>query len=181
MANDTKNKKKKEKINIRSYINYALLMIAIVLVAFIACKLYNTYQDNKLSSSVFSRMVGNIQYADIENTISELSSDGFIFISYTKNKDVKKLETSLKKSIVSHELQNDFLYMDATELMLEDGYIDTLNKKFHLEGSNAIKELPAILYYKDGELKKVLTSTKDRMLTTDDFNKMLDSYEIVDK
>lgn len=174
-------KRKREKINVRKYVNYVLLMIAIVLVAFVASKLYNTYKDNQLGESVFERMVGNIQYTDIDSAMSELPSEGFLLISYVKNAEVKKFENALKKAVVSNELQSSFYYMDATELMLEDDYIATLNTKFKLEGNKAIKALPAILYYNDGNLMTVISSTKDQMLRVDDFNKMLDSYEIIDR
>lgn len=176
----TEKKQKKEKVDVRKYLNYVLMMIAVVLIAFIASKLYGTYKDNKLGESVFTRMVGNIQYADIESTISELPTDGFILISYTKNADVKKFESALKKSIVANELQNNFFYMDATDLMLEEGYINTLNEKFQLTDKK-IQELPAILYYKDGKFMTVISSTESQMLTVDDFNKLLDSYEIIDR
>lgn len=173
--------KKKENINVRKYVNYVLLMIVIVLAAFIASKLYGSYKDNKLGESVFSRMVGNIQYSDIDSAMSELPSDGFVLISYVKNAEVKKFESALKKSVVSNELQSNFYYMDASDLMLEDNYMDTLNSKFHLEEGKKLQELPAIIYYRDGELKTTISSTKSQMISIDDFNKMLDSYEIVDK
>lgn len=174
------NTKNKEKINIRKYINYVLLMIAIVLVVLIACKLYNTYKDNRLSESVFTKFVGTIQYDDIENATSELATDGFILISYTRSESVRDLEINLKKSIENNNLQSNFYYLDATDLMLEDGYIESLNKKFDLEEKNEIVELPALLYYKDGKLKTIITSTKERMMSVDDFNKLLDSYEIIE-
>ncbi len=154
-------------------------MTAIFLVAIISSKIYQVYQNNKLGESVFARMGGNIQYTDIENAISELPTDGFIFISYTKSSDIKKLENNLKKIVVANELQNNFYYLDATELMLENDYVNTLNKKFALDDDNMISDIPAILYYKDGKLKKTIDSSNDRMLNSDDFNKLLDSYEII--
>ncbi|HBA37403.1 MAG TPA: hypothetical protein DCY94_01640 [Firmicutes bacterium] len=164
----------------RKCLNYVLLMAVIILVAFIASKLYNTYKGNQLGESIFGRMVGNIQYSDIDSATSELPSDGFILISYLKNEDVNKFEAALKRNVVSNELQSNFYYLDATDLMLEDDYVDTLNEKFNLSGNKKIEELPAIIYYKDGELKTTITSTKKKMLSVDDFNKMLDSYEIIE-
>lgn len=172
--------KGKEKIDIRKYVNFILTMIAVVLVALIAVKLYNTYQDNKIGTSVFTRMAGNIQIDDIENSTIEMSTDSFILISYVKNEEVRKFEEDLKKTVVDNELQNNFYYLDATNLMLEEGYTKTLNKKFKLENPNEIEELPAILYYKDGKLIRTISSTKNQMLSSDDFEKLLDSYEIIE-
>ncbi len=174
-----KSTKKSTKVNMRKYVNYALLMVAVVLVALIASKFYGMYKDNKLGDSVFNRMVANIQFDDIDSAMTELPTDGFILISYTKNQEVKDFEAALKKSVVNNELQNNFYYMDVTDMMLEDGYINTLNKKFNLEDNKKIEEVPAIIYYKDGKLMTTLTSTKDRMINVDDFSKMLDSYEVI--
>ena len=172
--------KKKEKINIRKYVNYVLLMVAIVLVCFISSKLYNTYKMNQLKESVLSRIVGTIQYDDVDNATIELSSEDFIFISYVKSVEVRELETKLKKTIVNNDLQSNFFYLDATDLMLEENYIDTLNEKFSLKDNNKIEALPALLYYKNGEFMKTITSTNDKMMTSDDFNKLLDNYEILE-
>lgn len=171
---------KKKKINVRTYVNWILTMVAIVLVCFIGSKLYQTYQDNKLGESVLSRTVGTIQYDDIENATVELTSNDFIFISYVKSKDVKKLETKLKDTILKNELQNNFFYLDATDLMLNENYVNNLNEKFGLEGNDKIEELPALLYYKDGKFVKTITSTKTRMMSNDDFLNLLDSYEILE-
>jgi len=180
MGNATK--KSNEKVSVRKYINFVLLMIVVVLIAFIGSKLYNIYKENKLSESVFIRMGGTLQYDDIDNVTSEMAPDGFILISYTKNEDVKKMESKLKKSIVNNELQSNFYYLDATDLMLENRYLDSLNEKFDLENKeDKIQGLPALLYYMDGEHKKTLSSTEVRMMSVDDFNKLLDSYEIIER
>jgi hypothetical protein len=179
MAKAKEKKTETENSNVRKYINFALMMIAIVLVVLIACKLYTTYKENKLGESVFTRFVGSIQYDDIENATKEMGTDGFILISYTKNEDVKKFESSLKKAISNNNLQDSFYYLDATELKLEEGYIATLNKKFNLSDQYEIEELPAILYYRDGSIMKTLSSTSTEMITVDDFNKLLDNYEIL--
>ncbi len=168
---------KKEKVNVRKYVNYVLTMVAIVLVAVILVKMYNTYRDNKLGESVFARMAASIQYDDIENTMSEMSTDSFILISYVKNEKVNAFEENLKKSIVDHELQNNFYYLDATNMMLEKNYINDLNAKFSLKDHNEIEELPAIIYYKNGKLMKTISSTEEELLSADDFDKLIGLFK----
>ncbi len=163
----------------RKIINWILVSIAIILVCLIASKVYKIYRDNKLSESVLSRELGTVQINDVESSINELAGDSFILVSYVKNKEVKALESSIKKTILKNNLQNNFLYFDATELMLEDNYLDIINKKFSLDNKNSIKALPAILYYKDGKFVKTLSSSDKRMIKNDDFLKLLDSYEII--
>lgn len=172
-------KEKTKKDSKRRIINWLLISIAIILFCLIASKIYNIYKDNRLSESVLSRELGTLQYDDIDASINELASDGFVLISYVKNKDIKTLETKLKKTIIKNNLQDNFLYYDATDLMLEDDYIKAINKKFSLTKENAIEALPALLYYKDGKHVKTITSTKNKLLTNDEFVKLLYTYEII--
>ena len=172
-------KKETEKSSKRQIINWILLSIAVVLCCLIGSKLYKIYKDNKLSESVLSRELGSMQYDDIDSSINELAADGFILVSYVKDKEVKKFETTLKKTIIKYNLQDNFLYFDATDLMLEENYIDIINEKFSLTKNNKIEALPAILYYKDGKYVKTLSSTKNKMITNNDFEKLLYVYEII--
>lgn len=173
--------KKNKKINIRRYINCLLMMVCIILIAFIASKMYDRYKENKLGESVFTRFVGTVQYDDLDSALNEMSTDSFVFISYVKSEETKTLEVELKKSIEKNNLASNFYYLDATDLMLDKDFIDNLNKKLNLKNKDKIETLPALLYYNDGKFMKTITSTKDRKMTADDFNKMLDSYEIIDK
>lgn len=173
-------KKKLEKKDIRKYVNWILFLIAIVLVCLISSKLYGTYQTNKLKTSVLSRVVGTIQIDDIKNAQRELASEDFIFISYVKSQEVSELETKLKSTIVDNDLQNNFYYLDATDLMMEENYIDVLNTKLSLPGKGKIEALPALIYYKNGEYVKTITSTKTKMMSADDFNMLLDNYEVLE-
>ena len=93
--------------------------------------------------------------------------------------DVYTFEKQLKKTIINNNLQNNFYLLDATDLKLEDNYLKELNKKFDLK-ENTIKALPVLLYYKDGKIVKVLTSTKKDMINNDAVLNLLDSYELLE-
>lgn len=171
---------KKQQNGVRKYVNFILLMVAIVLVALIISKIYRTGKENKLGTSVFSSSGLSIQYDDIDSTVSEMPSDAFILISFVKNENVKKMETELKKSLVDNNLESNLYYLDATDLMLEKDYIEKLNEKFNLDEANKIEALPSLLYFQDGKFKRTITSTSSRMMNADDFHKLLDNYEIIE-
>lgn len=176
-----KKKKEKEKNNKRKVINTILLMIVIILVCVISLKLYRTYQKNQYSDSVLNRVVGTIQFDDFKSAKREFTGDTFILISYLESKDTHNLEKDLKKTIVNYNLQTNFYYLNATDLMLEDNYLTDLNNEIGLSGDNSIKELPALLYYKDGAFQAVLTSDNGKMITNDDFVKLLKKYKIIEE
>lgn len=181
MKNIENTKDDKKSKSARKYFNFVLLMVAIVLVALIVSNLYKNHQNNKLGTSVFSSSGLSIQYDDIDNTLSEMPSDSFILISFVKNENVKKMESELKKAVVNNGLESNLYYLDATDLMYEENYIQKLNDKFSLNDANKIDVLPALLYFQDGTFKRTVTSTESRMIEADDFNKLLDNYEIIEQ
>ena len=168
--------KKSEKNYIRKLINYVLLMILIFLGCLLAVKLAGIYRDNKLSKSVLTktRVVGSIQYEDINNTIGELTSDDFIIISFVKSKENRVVEKELKKIIINNNLQNNTYYLDVTDMMLNKDYIRELNETFKLSGENKIKKLPVILYYKDGKFIKLISQTNNNSLAEEFSNLIKD-------
>ena len=179
----TKNKKQEEKTikneRIRKIVNYVLLMVAIILVCLLGLKVTRNIQNSKYQKSVLDKVVGTISLDDLGDATKELTSDDFILISYTGSKEVRQLEKDIKKVILDNDLQSNFFYLNITDFMLEDDYIKALNDEFKLKGKNEIKNVPAILYFKDGDFVKTLTSTQDRMLSIDDLAELLDSYEII--
>ena len=97
----------------------------------------------------------------------------FILISYTKDKNVNKLEAKLKTIIDNYALQNIFYYLNATDL-LNESYYKELNEAFE---TNEIKKAPAIVYVKDYKLEKVISSNGDKLFNTSDFEKLLKNNE----
>lgn len=167
---------KAEKKYIRKLINYILLMIAITLTCLFVYKMANIYKTNKLSQSVLTEVVGSINYDDIESLTKEMTSDDFIILSFVKSEDTRKIEKNLKKIILDNDLQRNTYYLDMTDKMLEENYLDELNQKFKLSGSNKIDGLPTILYYRDGKfIKKITHANKGKTLDVL-FEELLDEY-----
>lgn len=167
---------KAEKKYIRKLINYILLMIAITLACLFVYKMANIYKTNKLSQSVLTEVVGSINYDDIESLTKEMTSDDFIILSFVKSEDTRKIEKNLKKIVLDNDLQRNTYYLDMTDKMLEENYLDELNQKFKLSGSNKIDGLPTILYYRDGKfIKKITHANKGKTLDVL-FEELLDEY-----
>ena len=165
---------------IRKVINYCLLMILVILLALLGLKTYKSRQNFIYTTSPLEKVVNTMSIDDLDSATIELASDSFVYITYTESKDVYTFEKKLHKTIIDNNLQNNFYLLDATDIKLEDNYIDMLNKKFSLKEKNSIKALPALLYYKDGKLVKVLSSTDKEMINNDSVLNLLDSYELLE-
>ena len=132
-------------------------------------------KNNNVNSGYINRYVSEISYKELDTYLLEPASNTFVYITYTGNENIYKLEKSLKKLINNYNLSNNFIYVDISEEIANNNFIDNLNKK--INSNSKIEKLPVILYYKDGVLTDKL-ETKNVLFNVADFQKMLDNYEI---
>ena len=170
----------KENKNLRMIINTCLLMIVIILAFTLSIKLYKTYKENKLSQSVLSRTIGTIQYEDIDSAKNEFTGNTFILISYLKSKETRNFEKDIKKIIIKNNLETNFYYIDATELKLNENFLDNINKKFNLNNNTKINNIPAIIYIENGVVKDSISSKNNKILNSKDFNNLLIKNNIIE-
>lgn len=158
--------------------NYLILLGVIVLV-FTAClasyNLYNIYQENKIKNSPLSQT--EILYEDLKNATVEINADTFLVISYVEDEQVYKNEIEIKNMLKKQDLLDNVMYLNVTEYMLEEGFIQELNTVLKLKDNLTIETLPAIVYYKDGEAVKTIDS-KDGLLNVGNFQQLIDMYEL---
>ena len=158
--------------------NYLILLGVIVLV-FTAClasyNLYNIYQENKIKNSPLSQT--EILYEDLKNATIEINADTFLVISYVEDEQVYQNEVEIKNMLKKQDLLDNVMYLNVTEYMLEEGFIQELNSVLKLKDNLTIETLPAIVYYKDGEAVKTIDS-KDGLLNVGNFQQLIDMYEL---
>ena len=112
---------------------------------------------------------------EIDSVLSETGSYYFVYIGYTKDKNVYSLEKKLKPIIDDYDLHNNFYYINVTDIKEDNkNYIKDIASKLNID-SKDIKKVPVILYFKDGELgDKAIYSAKDfkNLLEEQGFDKM---------
>ena len=123
-----------------------------------------------------SKYVSSIKYQDLKSAIVEFSSNTMLYISYTGNENVYDFESDIKPLITKYELTNSFVYVNVTDKMHKDGFLNNLNNVLSLK-DNTIKKLPAIIYYKDNIAVDYIDSS-NHTLNKGDFAQLLDKHEI---
>lgn len=153
----------------KNYLYLGIMIVLVVLVTFFIFEVNKKYQERKLESSYLSGYVSEVNVSDLNNILTEPSSELFILVTKTGNEDIYTFETDLKKVIKNRDLRDNFIYIDYTDK--ED--FKELND---VMGSD-IKTIPAIVYYKDGVYVKTIDSSTN-ILNSGDFEKLLDEYEV---
>ncbi len=158
--------------------NYVLLIILIIVT--VVATLYinawiKTYKANKLSLSPFSGVVEEININEINLAFSE-TNEVILYVGYTNNQKVYEMEEKILKYIKEHEIVDKFMYINVTEHLDNDKYLDILKKEFS-EVKDDIKEAPMLLYVKNGKAEEVV-SPKDRVLKIYDIANINEKYEL---
>ena len=156
----------------KNYYILTLLIIMVVVITFLIFNLNDKYQNSKLESSYLSGYLNEVSENEINNVMAETTTDFFVLVTDTNNEDIYNFEKDLKKIIKKNDLRDNFVLIDYSD---NKDSLDSLNKKFN---SN-IETLPAIIYFKDGVFVKNIDSSEE-MLRADEFDKLLDEYEIKD-
>ncbi len=155
------------------YKNHLYLIIGIVVVLLIcwyAASWLKVRKEEKLASSYLIK-TNTITYSiddlkEISSIFQESPSEYFVYISYTGEDAIYKLEKRLKKVIDDYNLKDEFYYLDITSLKDDENILNNLNKEFN---TDLIINYPCILYFKDGQIADIIVD-KNKVF---DYNKFI--------
>lgn len=165
---------KERSIPKKNYFILMLLLVAVVILTFAVVSVCKGIKSSNVASGYINKYVNELSYNELDTYLVEPSSNTFVYVTYTGDEQIYKLEKNLKKIIANNELNDEFIYMNVTKEMENDNFMNELNNKF---STDKINKLPIILYFKDGVLLDVVSSN-DNLFTGADFQKLLDNYEI---
>ena len=165
----------KREIPKKNYYILIIMLIGVAVLTLAISSIVNAVKNNNVSTGYINRYVSEISYSELDTYLVEPASNTFIYITYTGDEQIYKLEKNLKKIVNNYELATDFVYVNVTENMIEDNFVNKLKEKLKI--SEKISKLPVILYYKDGILTDLVDS-EENLFNVADFQKLLDNYEI---
>lgn len=164
-------KKNERVVPRKNYFLLLLLLVMVVIVTFLIFNISDKYQNGKLDNSYLSNYLNEVTEDEIDNIMSETTTEFFVLVTETGNEEVYNFEKDLKKILKKYDLRDNFILIDYSD---KDN-LDSLNKKFNSD----INSLPAIIYFKNGEFVKNIDSS-DGLLRADNFEQLLDEYEIIE-
>ena len=167
-------------IPIKNYIIAIGLVVAAVLLTLYGFAWYNVLKEGRVSQSylVKEKVISNeIQSLDeVEAIFAEVPDEYFIYISYTGSEEIYDMEKDLKKLINKYELNDLFYYLNVTSIKDKNNYIEDLNKSLNLD--QKVKQVPTIIYVKEGKVVDIIERSDDNMMNVGDFQKLLDIYYV---
>lgn len=170
-------------IPLKNYIILGLIGIGTILLVVYIFSWYHAYEDNLykesylLKNNVITKEITSL--SELKTVLKETPNEYFILINYTGNKDTYKLEKKLKKVIKKYELNDEFYYLNVTDIIKDDNYLDQINNALDLDGVK-IKNVPTIIYVSDNTITQdnIISREDKKIMDVSDFQKLLDINEI---
>ncbi len=172
--------KNEKYISPKNYLYAFLILVGGIVLTLYIFEWYQVKQEEKLMTSYListNTIESNISDIEaLEQITQEAPSSYFIYIGYTQDEDVYKLEKELKRVIDKYKLNGEFYYLDITNLKTESNdYINKINNKLNIK----LENVPAIIYVNDGKIldSNILDGVNGTKLKVADFEQLLDIYE----
>ena len=138
------NKTKKDKLRevpLKNYIYLFLILLGSILLLIYIYTWYDTYNQNKLNTSIMNEHLTVINYNELDDYIVE-NKDAIIYVSILGNEDINNFERKFKSVIIENNLKNNILYLDIT-----NENIESATKKLKIE-----QEFPYLVVYTNGNI-----------------------------
>ena len=185
VAKNNNSKKKnvnlKNKISARKYFYAFLILIGGILLTLYIFEWVNVKNEEKLMNSYLissNTINSSIKDFDSLNQVRQESpSSYFIYLSYTGDEKVYNFEKELKRVIDNYELNDNFYYLDITEIKNNnENYINEIQDKLNIKW---LERVPAIIYVHEGKIleSNILDGINGTMLKIEDLENLLDIYE----
>ena len=109
------NKKKEvlREVPKKNYLYLFLILLGSILFMIYLYTWYDTYNQNKLNTSIMDKYLTVINYNELDNYIIE-NKDAIIYVSILGNEDINNFEKKFKNLVSEHNLKNDILYLDIS-------------------------------------------------------------------
>ena len=138
---DKTKKEKLREVPLKNYIYLFLILLGTILILIYIYTWYDTYNQNKLNTSIMNEYLTVINYNELDNYIIE-NKDAILYVSMLGNEDINRFEKKFKNEIIKNNLRNDILYLDLTNENQESAI-----KELQIDGN-----LPCLVVYTNGQI-----------------------------
>lgn len=125
----------------KNYVYLFLILLGSLLLLIYIYTWYETYNENKLNTSIMNEYLTVINYNELNNYIVE-NKDAIIYVSILGNDNINRFETKFKTEIIKNNLKNEILYLDLTNENL-----NVVTKKLKIE-----QDFPYLVVYTNGQI-----------------------------
>ena len=144
----------------KNYFVVIVVSILVIVLTLYVRSFYLNYVASNSDSSIFaSKSINQINIDDIDYAVNE-TTDSIMFVSYNGDSKITNMERRLYREIEKKNINDRIIYLNVTEYLENDKYLEILRNKF-LSLAVDINKAPLFIYIKDGESKEIIDSSKE--------------------
>ena len=152
MSNNKKENTKQ--VPFKNYIYLFCILLGSILLLFYIYTWYETYNENKLYTSIMNKYLTVINYNELDNYITE-TPNAILYVSVLGDKKINRFEEQFKNNISNSNLRNNILYLDITNEEKEEAM-----KKLNIDTN-----LPYLVVYTNGKITDTYSIEKNNYST----------------
>lgn len=144
----------KKQVPLKNYVYLFCILLGSLLLLFYIYRWYETYNENKLYTSIMNKYLTVINYNELNNYITE-TPNTILYVSILGDKQINRFEEQFKNSIVNSNLRNNILYLDITNEEKNDAM-----KKLNIDSN-----FPYLVVYTNGKITDTYSIGKNNYST----------------
>ena len=150
------NRKKEstKQVPFKNYVYLFCILLGSLLLLFYIYIWYETYNENKLYTSIMNKYLTVINYNELDNYITE-TPNAILYVSVLGDKKINRFEEQFKNNISNSNLRNNILYLDITNEEKEEAM-----KKLNID-----TKLPYLVVYTNGKITDTYSIGKNNYST----------------
>lgn len=153
MSNNKKENTKQ--VPFKNYIYLFCILLGSILLLFYIYTWYETYNENKLYTSIMNKYLTVINYNELDNYITE-TPNAILYVSVLGDKKINRFEEQFKNNISNSNLRNNILYLDIT---------NSEEKEAAMKKLNIDTNLPYLVVYTNGKITDTYSIEKNNYST----------------
>lgn len=169
---------KKREVPKKNYVIFFVLTIVVIGLCFYLATWYKTLNEHYKNNSVIVEVLSEIE-ADSFSSFLLDNPDIVVYISSSKDIEVKNFEKKFKKIIIDNNLSSEIVFFDISKEQNSEG-LKLLKENYLSKNLSKLKEIkyPNLVRIKDGVIVDILYSKKSN-ITKEDAVKFLKRNEII--
>lgn len=144
----------KKQVPLKNYVYLFCILLGSLLLLFYIYRWYETYNENKLYTSIMNKYLTVINYNELNNYITE-TPNTILYVSILGDKQINRFEEQFKNSIANSNLRNNILYLDITNEEKNDAM-----KKLNIDSN-----FPYLVVYTNGKITDTYSIGKNNYST----------------
>ncbi len=107
-------KEKLREVDPKNYIYLFLILLGSILLLTYVYTWYETYNENKLYTSIMNQYLTVINYNELDDYIVE-NKNAILYVSILGDKEINRFEEQFKNNLIDTNLRNNVLYLNVTD------------------------------------------------------------------